>query len=94
MNTFKKILFYILVSPINFYRYFISPFTPSSCRHIPTCSTYAIEAIRIHGIFRGFLLGIRRLSKCHPWGTSGIDPVPPKGYKSIKTKKLTNDNQN
>ncbi len=91
MNILKKILFYILISPIKFYRYFISPFTPSSCRHIPTCSEYAIEAVRIHGFFRGFLLGAKRLSKCHPWGTSGIDPVPPKGYRNIEVKEIENE---
>lgn len=78
MKIIRKILFYIAVSPIKFYQYFISPFTPASCRHVPTCSEYSIEAIRIHGIFKGTFFGLKRLSKCHPWGTSGYDPVPPK----------------
>ncbi len=87
MKIFRKILFIILTAPIKFYRFAISPYTPASCRHIPTCSEYAIEAIRIHG-FKGIWMGIKRISKCHPWGTSGYDPVLPKGMKKIKTEKL------
>ncbi len=87
MRIIKKILFYIAVFPVKIYKYGISPFTPASCRHIPTCSEYVIEAVRIHGI-RGFFLGLKRLSKCHPWGTSGYDPVLPKGMRKIKVKKL------
>lgn len=92
-TNIKKILNFIfskiLILPIQFYRYFISPFTPSSCRHVPTCSEYAIEAIKVHGVIKGFVLGTKRLSKCHPWGTHGYDPVPPKNETlRIKTKKL------
>jgi len=87
MKVLKKILFYILVAPIKFYRYAISPYTPSSCRHVPTCSEYAIEAVRIHGI-KGVWLGTKRILKCHPWGTSGYDPVLPKGMRKIKVKKF------
>ncbi|MEZ5237680.1 MAG: membrane protein insertion efficiency factor YidD [Microthrixaceae bacterium] len=49
---------------------------PSPCRHVPSCSTYAIEAVETHGALRGTWLGLRRLARCHPWGTSGYDPVP------------------
>lgn len=49
---------------------------PSPCRHVPSCSTYAIEAVEAHGALRGVWLGLRRLARCHPWGTSGYDPVP------------------
>jgi putative membrane protein insertion efficiency factor len=45
---------------------------------VPTCSTYAVEAIKIHGPFKGFWLATKRIARCHPWGTSGYDPVPPK----------------
>ncbi|MDD6821171.1 MAG: membrane protein insertion efficiency factor YidD [Paraprevotella sp.] len=62
--------------PILFYRQFISPLTPSSCRFTPTCSQYALEALRRHGVLRGSWLTIRRLLRCHPWGGSGYDPVP------------------
>ncbi len=77
-----KILGWLLMLPIYFYKFAISPFTPASCRHEPTCSQYAIDAIKIHGPFKGFWLGARRISKCHPWGTHGYDPVPPKKEKS------------
>ena len=58
------------------YRNCISPFTPPSCRFTPTCSQYAIEALKKHGPFKGMYLTIRRLLRCHPWGGSGYDPVP------------------
>ncbi len=61
---------------IGIYKYAISPFTPASCRHYPTCSGYASEAIRKHGVVEGSLMGIKRIGKCHPWGTQGYDPVP------------------
>ncbi len=87
MKILKKILFYIAVAPIKFYQYAISPYTPASCRHVPTCSEYAIESIRIHGL-RGIWPAIKRISRCHPWGTSGYDPVLPKGMHKIKTTEL------
>ncbi|MFZ4519518.1 MAG: membrane protein insertion efficiency factor YidD [Microthrixaceae bacterium] len=49
---------------------------PSPCRHVPSCSTYAVEALQLHGAARGSWLALRRLSRCHPWGTQGYDPVP------------------
>lgn len=49
---------------------------PASCRHIPTCSAYSMEAIKKYGIFKGGWLAVKRISRCHPWGTSGPDPVP------------------
>ncbi len=79
----KRILFvvrFILSFPallgILIYKYAISPFTPASCRHYPTCSSYAHEAIQRHGIIRGSLMGSSRILHCHPWGTKGYDPVP------------------
>jgi len=74
-----RLLSYPLLGLVYFYKYAISPLTPASCRHVPTCSNYMIEAIKIHGPFVGLFLGLRRLSKCHPWGTHGYDPVPAKG---------------
>lgn len=59
------------------YRYLISPFTPASCRYQPTCSAYAIEAVEQHGVLKGGWLALRRIFRCHPWGGSGYDPVPP-----------------
>ena len=72
----KRILTFILLLPIRFYRGYISPLTPPSCRFIPTCSEYALLAIQKHGPFRGVYLTIRGLLRCHPWGGSGYDPVP------------------
>jgi uncharacterized protein len=66
--------------PIRFYRLFLSPLAPPSCRYHPTCSAYALEAIESHGPVRGLILALRRLSRCHPisflGGGSGLDPVP------------------
>ncbi|MCH5325711.1 MAG: membrane protein insertion efficiency factor YidD [Duncaniella sp.] len=66
----------LLIAPIRFYQGAISPHFPPMCRFIPTCSSYAVEAIERHGAARGLLLTVRRLSRCHPWGGSGYDPVP------------------
>lgn len=65
-----------LILLVQFYRYCISPFTPPTCRFTPTCSQYAIEALRKHGPLKGLWLTLRRLARCHPWGGSGYDPVP------------------
>ncbi|WP_235934441.1 membrane protein insertion efficiency factor YidD [Sunxiuqinia indica] len=81
-----KALGWLLLLPVYFYKYAISPFTSASCRHVPTCSQYAVEAIKIHGPFKGFWLTVKRISKCHPWGTHGYDPVPKKDH--VKTEKL------
>lgn len=72
----KKLLSRLLLLPIYFYRWYISPMTPPSCRFVPTCSEYAIEAIKKHGPFKGLYLAVRRLLRCHPCGGSGYDPVP------------------
>ncbi|RRD79989.1 membrane protein insertion efficiency factor YidD [Alloprevotella sp. OH1205_COT-284] len=66
----------LLIFPIRLYQLFLSPLLPPSCRFQPTCSQYAIEALRKHGPFRGLYLAIRRLLRCHPWGGHGHDPVP------------------
>ena len=65
-----------LLALIWLYRNCISPLTPPSCRFTPTCSQYAAEALRKHGPIKGLWLTVKRLSKCHPWGGSGYDPVP------------------
>lgn len=58
------------------YRLAISPWLGNNCRFEPTCSKYALEALRQHGAFRGTWLAARRIARCHPWGGSGYDPVP------------------
>ena len=65
----------LLILPIILYQYLISPLFPGSCRFKPTCSEYTELAILKYGFFKGILLGIKRLSKCHPWGDSGYDPI-------------------
>jgi uncharacterized protein len=72
----------LFILPIRFYQLFISPLLGSNCRHTPTCSQYAIEAIREWGVFKGMWLGLRRIARCHPWGTSGYDPVPRKNHEA------------
>ncbi len=71
-----KILSWILLLPIYFYRKCISPLTPPSCRFRPTCSAYAVEAIKKHGPLKGFYLACWRILRCNPWGGYGYDPVP------------------
>jgi len=58
------------------YKRYVSPLLPPACRFHPTCSEYMAEAVRIHGAGRGLWLGVRRLSRCHPWNAGGFDPVP------------------
>lgn len=81
-QALRRIAIFPLVVLVKFYQYCISPYTPASCRYTPTCSAYALEALRKHGLLRGTWLTMRRLSKCHPWGGHGYDPVP-----ENKTKK-------
>ena len=57
------------------YQYLISPLLGQNCRYTPTCSEYSIQAIEKYGIFKGIWLSIKRISKCHPWGGSGHDPL-------------------
>tara|TARA_B100000315_G_scaffold259956_1_gene318328 strand:+ start:11176 stop:11550 length:375 start_codon:yes stop_codon:yes gene_type:complete len=73
---------------IRAYQWLVSPVLPGSCRHLPTCSQYAVEAIDIHGPFHGFWLALKRVLRCNPWGSSGYDPVPPKS-PADKGSKIT-----
>ncbi|MEA2452628.1 MAG: uncharacterized protein QOG04_1338 [Actinomycetota bacterium] len=68
----------ILVGLVGLYRRFISPLLPRHCRYEPTCSAYAIEALRTHGAVRGGAMAIRRVARCHPFHPGGVDPVPGK----------------
>jgi putative membrane protein insertion efficiency factor len=74
----SKIIIYPFLLLIRFYQIAISPFTPSACRFEPTCSHYAIDALKTHGLFYGIFLAIKRILSCHPWGKTGYDPVPKK----------------
>ena len=75
---------YLLIALLKFYRLFISPLYGQVCRYHPSCSTYALEAVQVHGSIRGSWLAVRRLVRCHPWAPGGYDPVPPK--KSSMTR--------
>ncbi len=66
----------ILKGLIRFYQIAVSPWTPAACRYTPSCSSYALEALELHGVARGGWLAIRRIFSCHPWGGQGYDPVP------------------
>ncbi|MGB5848936.1 MAG: membrane protein insertion efficiency factor YidD [Ignavibacteriaceae bacterium] len=71
-----KIITFPFIIIIKIYQVLVSPLFPSSCRYSPTCSHYTAEALKKHGLFKGGWLGIKRISKCHPWGGNGYDPVP------------------
>lgn len=72
----KKLVRFLFLLPVYFYRYSISPLLPSSCRYTPSCSQYTIEAVKKYGVIKGGMLSIKRIASCHPWGGSGYDPVP------------------
>ncbi|WP_372640843.1 membrane protein insertion efficiency factor YidD [Ancylomarina sp.] len=76
LKILKKAILFVMILPIRFYQLFISPLTPSACRYTPTCSTYAMQALKAHGPFKGSYLAIKRILSCNPWGGHGHDPVP------------------
>jgi uncharacterized protein len=76
MKAIRQLLSLPFILLIRIYQWVISPWLGPKCRYTPTCSNYAIEALRKHGVFRGTWLAARRISSCHPWGGSGYDPVP------------------
>ncbi|QGQ97134.1 membrane protein insertion efficiency factor YidD [Paenibacillus psychroresistens] len=75
----------LVKAPIYFYRKFISPLTPPSCRFFPTCSEYALEAIEVHGPIKGTWLATKRICKCHPFHKGGVDLVPPSKHPKSQT---------
>ena len=80
-HTFRALVLAVLLAPLYFYRWAVSPLLPHVCRFDPSCSVYALEALKVHGPWKGVALAARRLSRCHPiamlGGSSGFDPVPP-----------------
>ena len=77
MRVLKKIYLF----PVFIYQKFISPLIGPSCRYEPTCSHYMVQAVEEWGIFRGTIIGLKRIGRCHPWGGMGPDPVPKKSKK-------------
>ena len=69
---------FILIAIIKFYKYFISPLLGNRCRFYPSCSSYSLEALQLHGAIIGSYLTLKRLLRCHPFHEGGIDPVPEK----------------
>ena len=78
-----NILTYSLIKLIKIYKFLISPLLGHSCRYLPTCSEYSIEALTNYGFLKGSLLSLKRVLSCHPWGSSGFDPVK----KEMQAKK-------
>lgn len=76
LKLISKFFAYILIIPIWIYQKVLSPILPSSCRYTPTCSHYAVEALKKHGPIKGTWLATKRILSCNPWGGHGHDPVP------------------
>ena len=74
----NKYISFPLILMIRLYQLFISPLLGQNCRYLPTCSEYSVKSLKEHGLIRGSILSIKRISKCHPWGSHGFDPVPKK----------------
>lgn len=83
----------VLIGAVNFYRRFISPWFPPCCRFTPSCSAYAIEALKKHGFWIGSCLTVWRLLRCHPFCRGGYDPVPDKKAKSASSGNAVNVNE-
>ena len=73
----------LMIKIIKVYKFLISPLFGNSCRFLPTCSEYSIDALKTHGFFKGLILSLKRILSCNPWGSGGLDPVK----KKMKVKK-------
>lgn len=72
----KYLLSLPFIALVKVYQLMISPYLPNACRYTPTCSQYSIEAFKKYGPIKGFWLSLKRISRCHPWGGHGHDPLP------------------
>ena len=77
----NKIVTFPLILLIRGYQLIVSPILGSNCRFMPTCSEYALESLKVYGLLKGTFLTIKRIGKCHPWGSNGYDPIPTKMEK-------------
>lgn len=84
MKVLKFIFSKLIIGIVRFYQLAISPWLGSSCRYSPTCSHYMIEAVNEWGPLKGFWMGIKRIGRCHPWGSDGFDPVPENPKNKLK----------
>ncbi len=76
MHQVNKIFGWIFIFPIRIYQIVLSPLLPKWCRYTPSCSVYTVEAIKKYGAIKGGWIGLKRITRCHPWGGHGHDPVP------------------
>ncbi len=79
--TLNKLLKTLFIIPIRIYQWTLSPLLGDTCRYAPSCSHYTVEAIEEWGVLKGIWLGLKRIGRCHPWGSHGYDPVPPNPKK-------------
>ncbi len=94
MATFSKAIQYPFLFIIRIYRYLISPLLGPRCRFYPSCSSYAEEAIKVHGVVKGSWLATKRICRCHPFNEGGVDPVPEKLTKKLAEKTPEEDGHN
>ncbi|MEL0011541.1 MAG: membrane protein insertion efficiency factor YidD [Bacteroidota bacterium] len=87
---FTKLSSSLLVGLIRLYQGILSPYLGRSCRYSPTCSQYTLEAIQLWGPIKGLWMGLKRISRCHPWGNHGYDPVPKPKLKEQKRSSSQN----
>jgi putative membrane protein insertion efficiency factor len=78
MEIFIRSITLMFIGAVKLYQAVVSPFMPQTCRHLPTCSEYTIEALKVFGPFKGTYLGIKRIINCRPGGSHGYDPLPKK----------------
>ena len=88
----KSPLQLIFMAIVRLYQLLLSPILGPRCRFQPTCSTYALDAIKLHGGLRGGWMAIKRIIRCHPWGGHGYDPVPDMKMTDADTEKTKNNN--
>lgn len=77
----NKLITFLVIKLIRLYQLILSPLLGSNCRFMPTCSEYALESLKTYGLIKGTYLTIKRIGKCHPWGSHGYDPIPTKMEK-------------
>lgn len=94
MHRLGKALAFIISVPVYIYRYTLSPFLGRACRHVPSCSQYMLDALKIHGPVTGLFMGLGRILRCRPGGTHGYDPVPLFRFRKYHTGKYKGKTEN